>query len=77
MRKRLTGMVCNGNWKSTKQKFLDIRTKFKPVKKKKLLCSDGLLDGHALYLTTPGTMPFSIRGVKGYYNNDMEWIALA
>jgi hypothetical protein len=76
MSKRLTGMVCNGSWKSTKQKFLDFRTKFKPVKKIKLLCSDGLLDGHALYLTTPGTMPFSIRGVKGYYNNCMKWVPM-
>ena len=77
MSKRLTGMVCNGNWKTTKQKFLDFRTKFKPIKKTKLACNDGLLNGHNLYLTTPGTMAFSIRGVKGYYNNLMEWVEIA
>jgi hypothetical protein len=76
MSKRLTGMVCNGNWKATKQKFIDFRTKFKPVKKTKLSCHDGLLIGHNLYLTTPGTMTFSIRGVKGYYDNAMKWVAL-
>jgi hypothetical protein len=76
MSKRLTGMVCNGKWKATKQKFINFGTKFKPIKKTKFLCDGGVLDGHKLFLTTNGTMPFSIKGVKGYYNNAMKWVAL-
>ncbi len=76
MRNRLTGMVCNGKWKATKQKFINFGTKFKPVKKTKFVCEGGVLDGHKLFLTTNGTMPFSIRGVKGYYDNAMQWVAL-
>jgi hypothetical protein len=76
MSKRLTGMVCNGKWKATKQKFINFGTKFKPVKKTKFVCEGGVLHGHKLFLTTNGTMPFSIRGVKGYYDNAMRWVAL-
>ncbi len=76
MSKRLTGMVCNGNWKATKQKFINFKTKFRPIKKTKFLCEGGVLDGHKLFLTTNGTMPFSIRGVKGYYDNAMQWVEL-
>tara|TARA_R110000850_G_scaffold223818_1_gene349389 strand:- start:72 stop:284 length:213 start_codon:yes stop_codon:yes gene_type:complete len=67
--------VFKGNWRLTKQKFIFYKTRLRPIKKTKFTCSGGALDGYKLYLTTPGTMAFSINGVKGYYNSNMDWVA--
>jgi len=42
----------------------------------RFICEGGALDGHKLYLSTPGTMPFTINGITGYYNSLMKWVEL-
>ncbi len=39
-------------------------------------CKGGALDGHTLYLMSAGTLPFTLNGMKGYYNSFMDWVAL-
>tara|TARA_R110000782_G_scaffold147137_1_gene239916 strand:- start:254 stop:493 length:240 start_codon:yes stop_codon:yes gene_type:complete len=50
------------------------RTKL--IKKRLHKCSDGPLDGVSLCLSSLGTLPFSIRGVKGFYDASMNWCKL-
>lgn len=73
MRPRLTGMVHNGNPRNILKKRFSLR---KPALKKKLECKGGALSGHTLYLSTAGTMPFSLNGRRGFYNSDMNWVEL-
>jgi len=58
----------------------DFASRRKSAVKRKFLsrfkCSDGALAGHTLYLSCAGTMPFTLNGVKGFYNNVMEWVQL-
>lgn len=45
-------------------------------KKAKHLCIGGALDGHMLCLMTSGTLPFTLNGMRGFYNNEMKWVSL-
>ena len=52
------------------------KSAIKKVFKIKFKCDDGALCGHTLYLSTAGTMAFTLNGVKGYYNGSMKWVDL-
>ena len=44
--------------------------------KYKFTCKDGVLKGESLYLSTAGTMLFTMNGKTGFYNHLMEWVEL-
>lgn len=37
----------------------------------------GPFDGHTLYLCSPGTLTFTVKGQSGRYNSNGEWEAAA
>lgn len=77
--KLLKGMVCcrKPTNKSNKPNFMSQRkAAVKSKAKTKMKCKGGALDGETLFLSTAGTMAFSLNGVKGYYNHLMEWVGL-
>jgi hypothetical protein len=39
-------------------------------------CNGGALDGHTLYLMSAGTLPFTLNGMRGYYDSFMKWVEL-
>lgn len=42
----------------------------------KFHCRDGALKGHILCLMTAGTLPFTLNGMKGFYDSEMRWVSL-
>ena len=50
------------------------RTKI--INKRLRECVSGPLDGVKLCLSSGGTLPFSINGLKGFYDAQMEWCNL-
>lgn len=76
---RLTGLVCSRkhtNMSSTPSLVTQRKKVVKRQAKTKMKCKGGLLNGESLYLSTAGTMPFSIGGIKGFYNHLMNWVEL-
>lgn len=52
------------------------KSRSKRVLKSAYKCFGGVLDEHKLFLSTTGTLPFSIGGVRGYYDSSMRWVEL-
>lgn len=50
--------------------------KLSATKKKPYVMQGGPLDKQTLYLETPGTMPFRLKGQYGRYNERHQWVAL-
>lgn len=57
-------------------RFKELRTRLRPVKKSAFKCNGGAIDGHILYMSSAGTMVFTLNGVKGYYDLQMKWVQL-
>ena len=78
-RKLNRGVICTRsprNMASRPNLISRMKASSKRAHKSANKCLGGILDGHTLYLSTAGTMPFSIGGIKGYYNNEMKWCEL-
>ena len=80
MRKpRLTGMVCNRkptNLRKEPNLISQRKRQVKTNRKNPFKCVGGLLGGETLYLSSPGTMAFSIGGCVGFCDHKMEWVQL-
>ena len=46
----------------------------KRIHKQRHLMKSGPLDGHSLYLETPGTLTFTMKGQTGFYNFNDKWV---
>lgn len=44
------------------------------VKKTAYVMTGGPLDGQTLYLSSPGTLSFSLHGQTGHYNSENVWV---
>lgn len=46
------------------------------IRKGKYTCKGGPLDTQTLYLESSGTLLFTLRGQRGYYNASMLWVSV-
>lgn len=44
------------------------------VKKTAYVMEGGPMDGQTLYLSSPGTLSFSLHGQTGHYNSENKWV---